>query len=766
MTEQLPIPLSRADCYLATAAGMTGVILPANGPQSREEQYLARMAGDTEQEIPAPLPLKEQWLAIICGDTSVITPEIKGAFLIGQQMVRVEFLAKAAGIEGIVLPTNPNRTEQYFANIGGIVPDPGVLTQARGTYIVLNNVLRGIDSLDYIYGDTYQQTYSGKNLLPILNGTVTYYGLTITMDEGILTINGTMNTNQAANFKLTNGIVSNTGATIPTSWLSESVTNWNGKTLSIKLLSGTAPSASSAFRFYTNTTSHIWQSYPDITRTKTFDTNEDISCFVLFVNPNVTYDNAKYEIQLEEGSTATTYEPYVGGIASPNPDYPQDIQVVTGEQTVNVHGKNLWNSTFEAGGIGSEGSLLDRNDRFRASEYVAVQPNTTYTFSAVSSASDKVPQIYMLAYDSSKTYLRQLPANAWYNLPLTFTTTQDTYFVRLSGHYTDDSVIGTVGSTVEPIKNVQLEQGSATTYEPYQSQSYTISLGNMFDSTTVEAGDIRNNNQSIRLCSRQSLWLDAGTYTFSTNLTSPYYYGLTVNSVGAPPLSSYPTYIYDSGWKQASTTTFTLSQGGWFVVGYKKGDNENLTPADVLQFNYQLNRGTSVITPIELCKIGDYQDYIYKSGDDWYVHKACGKTDMSAISQGWANRNVDGDIYNTWFLGSFGAVIAPVLSNIFTYSSTVWGGIGKFGISDSGNLWLQTGDSTVNSSTITTWFTNKSAVIYYVLATPTDTKITDSTLIGQLEALNSAILPSPDAFIQVSGNLAGEIEISYYAKSE
>lgn len=44
------------------------------------------------------------------------------------------------------------------------------------------------------------------------------------------------------------------------------------------------------------------------------------------------------EGQLETGSTATTYEPYVGGIPSPNPDYPQPISVVTGTQTVTLTG--------------------------------------------------------------------------------------------------------------------------------------------------------------------------------------------------------------------------------------------------------------------------------------------------------------------------------------------------------------------------------------------------------------------------------------------
>lgn len=50
-------------------------------------------------------------------------------------------------------------------------------------------------------------------------------------------------------------------------------------------------------------------------------------------------------IMLEEGSTAHDFEPYTGGIPSPNPDYPQEIKSVV-NPTVKVRGKNLLNATL------------------------------------------------------------------------------------------------------------------------------------------------------------------------------------------------------------------------------------------------------------------------------------------------------------------------------------------------------------------------------------------------------------------------------------
>lgn len=51
------------------------------------------------------------------------------------------------------------------------------------------------------------------------------------------------------------------------------------------------------------------------------------SALVLYPTTEATYNKlfARYNIQIEAGSIATAYEPYCGGVPSPNPSYPQDI---------------------------------------------------------------------------------------------------------------------------------------------------------------------------------------------------------------------------------------------------------------------------------------------------------------------------------------------------------------------------------------------------------------------------------------------------------
>lgn len=121
----------------------------------------------------------------------------------------------------------------------------------------------------------------------------------------------------------------------------------------------------------------------------------------------------------------------------------------------------------------------------------------------------------------------------------------------------------------------------------------SIRTKNMFDKNTFVAGDITGYSPTIRLSSRQPIWLEAGTYTFSCNLTSPLRWGVNVQNVATPPLSSYTTYAYDSGWLSASTTsnTFTLTAAGWFCVMLSKENNATLTIDEINNFNYQLEAG-------------------------------------------------------------------------------------------------------------------------------------------------------------------------------
>lgn len=186
--------------------------------------------------------------------------------------------------------------------------------------------------------------------------------------------------------------------------------------------------------------------------------------------------------------------------------------------------------------------------------------------------------------------------------------------------------------------------------------------------------------------------------------------------------------------------------------------------------NYTVNLGD-----IELCKLGTYQDYIYKSGSDWKVHKAIGAITVDG-SEGWA---YSGD--NKFSANNINGMAMPVNADAVCYCST------HIGVLSAGSgaafnplvegipyavdvhrtaTMVRFKDIRFTTTTeLKSWLSQNNTTIYYVVATPTDTTITDQTLITQLEAIAKAALQSGSNTISntASGtNLAGDLDISYH----
>lgn len=167
--------------------------------------------------------------------------------------------------------------------------------------------------------------------------------------------------------------------------------------------------------------------------------------------------------------------------------------------------------------------------------------------------------------------------------------------------------------------------------------------------------------------------------------------------------------------------------------------------------NYTVNLGTT-----ELCKISTYQDYIYKSGDDWYVHKEVGViSDMSSLS--WSQSTVSG-VFST--LGNNMPSGVPLLGGNIMCCAFTWqsGNIPPASMNE-GSIAVVNSQEVpimrVKYSTLTP--SNISSVLsgvrcYYALATPTDTEITDADLVSDLNAIHQ-FLTRYGYNASVSGNL-------------
>ena len=167
-------------------------------------------------------------------------------------------------------------------------------------------------------GDTFQQTYSGKNLIIFQPLTTTVNDIDWVVTESTISASGTA----SSNWSIPRGYV-NFANTLPpgTYTFSLPVAIDKNFQLNLRETTGHDYTISAGERKVTFTTTYSATSYRFALRAET---------------GTVTNINIPNQLQLEAGSTATSFEQYVGGIASPNPDYPQDIHVATGSQTITL----------------------------------------------------------------------------------------------------------------------------------------------------------------------------------------------------------------------------------------------------------------------------------------------------------------------------------------------------------------------------------------------------------------------------------------------
>ncbi len=242
-------------------------------------------------------------------------------------------------------PNYPVTREEFYLSImkPPVVPsgDPSSSIELEGT------VEAPLISLE-AYGDTSQQTYSGKNL----------FNLTKWHDNAKR--NNVTNTgmNSEGGFWFT----SNAGADAFLGWTYNSGTIVNSQdraclfpakpstnyTISCK----GATLGNSSYVCFTDSSYNVLNtSYIGLSNaySASFTTPAN-TAYILLRLGNLSSSAQRYEykyIQLEEGRDATSYEPYVGGVASPSPDYPQEVKTVTGRQLVAVTDGNDESAEYE-----------------------------------------------------------------------------------------------------------------------------------------------------------------------------------------------------------------------------------------------------------------------------------------------------------------------------------------------------------------------------------------------------------------------------------
>ena len=255
--------------------------------------------------------------------------------------------------------------------------------------------------------------------------------------------------------------------------------------------------------------------------------------------------------------------------------------------------------------------------------------------------------------------------------------------------------------------------------------------------------------------------LEAGTYTLSEKNN---------NIVQAYEAASGSTVLADTS---TSTVTFTLTEPKNILVRAQVSNGTAISgtmtfypmlEAGSPATDYEPYQGATYTVDLgatELCKIGEYQDYIYKSGDDWYIHKDT----VKAVFDGTENWNY-GSI-SSFYRGSLTFSGWKPSQQNFYNSHFIAGNTGNMpNVCGIGSTQVfMSMDASLGVTTKAqwlTWLSNNNVTMYTILDTPTDTQITDDTLIGQLEALLRATIYQPTTTIAASGTLPAILNVEAF----
>ena len=188
----------------------------------------------------------------------------------------------------------------------------------------------------------------------------------------------------------------------------------------------------------------------------------DITMVLLRIMSNNTATSQASSVSITKpilhfGDTKISYAPYftpieLCGIG----DYKDAIKKSSG--------KNLFDkSTLQQGGLDLGGTGVETVNSARIrTNFISVQPNTTYT---ISNADTIINKCGIGLYKSDESYDTEHKINngGWVDMPYSFTTQNDTKYVRIAFRNNDSTDI-----TPNLDYKIQIEKGSsATTYESH-----------------------------------------------------------------------------------------------------------------------------------------------------------------------------------------------------------------------------------------------------------------------------------------------------------
>lgn len=622
----------------------------------------------------------------------------------------------------------------------------------------LNNTVEAPMKID-LKGNTFQQSYNGYNLQNGVAGFSRFVvaNATYTTDSTSITVTSTATTRYSG-LELF------------------SISTTNGKTYTVSMKATYDTDGLPNFRLGkgnnlvaniigTGTATLVDNSYYNIVCTFTADSDFtlDIMLYPSYTTNTTTHTAKFYDFQIVEGATEKPFEPYVGGKASPNPDYPQAIHNVSGENNIKIENKNLFGVSFQRGYWKTDGT------------YNAMTENTT-TMSTpkfklksgsyiISNSKITSWQWYIIDWtDGNYSAIQKYSTK-------TFTLTRDS-ILSFQFNTSKGSGIAVEPYLEELTEYMMLEYNStATSYVAHQEQNLPFSLKskNLFDKNTMS-------EHIYRFIPDINTWTPAAdsysikipcepnkTYTISHNTSDTTFFRCGYVTATDEEINSNSAITLYDGYRGGTVKshTVTTGEGATYLVFQSNG---SMMPYIIETLQVEESSTPTTYEPYynyELCKIDTAQDYFYKDSGKWYIHKEIGSVSYNG-TETFAIANVDklrypirtADVSNMKKTSS--SIITGILSNMFvantssetssfyqnSYTFRRRGDYAQFYMFFPKDFFTATSENAILSewgTFLTQQYNNGTPLtFYYELETPTNTEITDATLISQLEALLQA----------------------------
>lgn len=451
-------------------------------------------------------------------DFKGITVKNQNPFLYSTKETRIGSLEDGTSIyrriyEGTISSTDKEILQSNIINMDVLDFSKGKVNNQSGTQLGLGYNREGYGSQLYLYnneltlahtpdivgkyriildyaktrgylvkGNSYQETTKGYQVLNLPDKTSTNYGITTITQDGITTLNGTFTETQAKGVYIVGSNLPNFKA---------------GETYTLKVYGLTNTNVYVQMNYNNGTTNKMLMNRGnDKARVYTIpDDFVEADSFFIGILPNENIINQTLKIMLVKGEytdeTMPDFEKFTYG-ASPNPQYPQNIEVVENVEIANLDGNYFDISKVITNMyVTNNNGTLTINTSSDSSAVTAGKPNTLKDYCPNLKVGDTVYLNFKTTGTTKNIYL--LKSNHGWVVGKTRTITQDDL---------DSSVYWYASgvNTSATISDIMISKENDGIYKPYQQMKATIDLKSNIIS---KIGDI----QDYLLIHKNKCWL-------------------------------------------------------------------------------------------------------------------------------------------------------------------------------------------------------------------------------------------------------------------